>query len=335
MKAVWLTAPGGIEHLQITQVPKPELSHPEQIRVRLYAAGINPVDYKMRQKGGFFPDRLPIILGCDGAGVVEALGEEVTRFKVGDEVYFFNGGIGTQESGNYAEYTTIHQDYAALKPKNLSFVEAAAVPLAWITAWESLIDRVQLQSHQTVLIHAAAGGVGHLAMQLAKKLGARVAVTVSGKEKTEFVKSLGAELCIDYRTTDFVQATLEWTQGKGAEVVFDTIGGEITCRSIAATRVYGKLVTILDLGCDDNAFKLARLRNLHLIQELMLTPQYLNMHEARVAQRNMLEKASDMFETGHLKIQVSHVFPLSEVAHAHELIEGGHTFGKMVLQIVE
>ena len=334
MKAILLTAPGGVENLKMAQVAQPELVHPEHILVRLHAAGINPVDYKMRQRGGFFPDRLPIILGCDGAGIVEALGQQVKRFQVGDEVYFFNGGIGTQEQGNYAEYTTIHQDYAARKPKNLSFVDSAAVPLAWITAWESLMDHAQLQSNQKVLIHAAAGGVGHLAVQLAKKLGAKIAVTVKGKEKTEFVRSLGAELCIDYSTTDFVQATLEWTQGKGVDVVFDTIGGNICCRSVAATRVYGKLVTILDLDCDSSTLKLARLRNIHLIQELMLSPQYLTMHEARIAQRKMLEKATDMFEANHLTVRVSKVFSLEEVAQAHELIEGGHTFGKMVFQMV-
>ena len=140
MKAVLLTGAGGIDKLELTEVPDPILDDPELILIRLHAAGINPVDYKLRRVGGFYPDRLPLILGCDGAGVVEAVGDAVTRFKVGDEVYFMNGGMGGDDQGNYAELTTIHQDYAALKPKSLSMVEAATVPLVWLTAWEANVD---------------------------------------------------------------------------------------------------------------------------------------------------------------------------------------------------
>jgi len=333
MKAVLLTAPGGVDKLTIAEVALPELPGPEYVRVRLAAAGINPVDYKMRQRGGFFPDRLPIILGCDGAGVVEAVGSGVSRFKIGDEIYFFNGGIGGKEPGNYAQYTVVHQDYAARKPRGLSLVAAAALPLAWITAWESLVDRAQLQAGQTILIHAAVGGVGHLAVQLAKKIGARVAVTVSNSEKAELAKALGADLGIDYTKTDFAQSVLNWTGGSGVDVTFDTVGGEVACHSINATRVYGRLVTILDLGCQSDALKLARLRNLSLIQELMLTPQHLGLHEARVAQRRMLEEATQMLELGQLQVNVSKVLPLREFAQAHQLIEEGHTVGKIVLQI--
>lgn len=336
MKAVLLTAPGGVECLKMTEVNIPQLSDPQAIRVRLHAAGINPVDYKMRQAGTLFPEKLPAILGCDGAGVIDAVGSAVTRFKVGDEVYFFNGGIGGKETGNYAEYTTIHQDYAALKPKNLTMVEAAAIPLVWITAWEGLVDRAQLQAHQTVLIHAGAGGVGHLAIQLAKKLGARVAVTISSQDKADFAKSLGADYCINYTQTDFVQVALEWTNGRGVDVVYDTVGGDLCCRSIPALRVYGKLVTILDLtACTGDALKLARQRNLHLIQELMLTPLLLGMHEARLAQRRMLEEATQMIEAGQLRVKVGQVLPLTEFAEAHRLIEGGHTSGKIVLRNID
>ncbi len=332
MKAVLLTAAGDTEVLKITEVDIPELSNPEFIRVRLHAAGINPVDAKMRERGGIAPDNLPKILGCDGAGVVDAVGDAVTRFKVGDEVYFFNGGIGTQEQGNYAEYTTIHQDYAALKPKSLSMAEAAALPLAWITAWESLVDRANLQANQTVLIHAGAGGVGHLAIQLAKSLGARIVTTVS-KEKADFAQSLGADYCIDYTQTDFVQATLDWTKGAGADVVFDTVGGNIFCRSISATKIYGKVVTILEPPCDSNAIKTAKSRNLNLIYELMLTPMLQGIHEARIAQRKMVEEASRLIGEGKLQVKVSQVLPLAQVAEAHRLIETGQTTGKIVLSI--
>ncbi len=333
MKAVLLTAAGGAYALQIADVDTPNLSHPEFIRVRLHAASINPVDAKMRSRGGVAPNKLPIILGCDGAGVVDAIGEAVTRFKVGDEVYFFNGGIGTAEQGNYAEYTTLHQDYAALKPKSLSMAEAAALPLAWITAWESLVDRAQLQANQTVLIHAGTGGVGHVAVQLAKSIGARIAVTVGNQEKADFAQSLGAECCINYTETDFVQAVLDWTDGAGVDVVLDTVGGDTFCCSISCTRIYGKIVTLLESTCDSNTIKTAKLRNLSLIYELMLTPMLQGMHEARVAQRKMLEEATLMVRDNKLRPTVSRVLPLTHVAEMHQLIEAGNTRGKMVLSI--
>jgi len=335
MKAVLLTAAGGSENLTLSEVDTPTISQPDFIRVRLYAAGINPVDYKMRHRGGLAPDKLPIILGCEGAGVVDALGENVTRFKVGDEVYFFNGGIGTQEQGNYAEYTTIHQDFAAPKSSKLSMSEAAALPLAWITAYEALVDRAQLQANQTVLIHAGAGGVGHLAIQLAKTLGARVATTVSDPDKAVFVRDLGAEYTINYKQTDFVQMTLNWTENQGADVVFDTVGGETFCRCMAATRIYGKVVTLLEQVCDQEAIKLAKLRNLSLIYELMLTPMIQKMHETRIAQRKMLEEATRLIEQGQLQVKVSETLPLEQAAKAHQLIETGHTTGKIVLTLGE
>jgi NADPH:quinone reductase len=334
MKAILLNTAGGSEALKMTEIEVPELSDSHFIRIRLHAAGINPVDFKMRNKGGMAPDNLPIILGCDGAGVVEAIGEAVTRFKVGDEVYFFNGGIGTKEQGNYAEYTTVHEEYVALKPKKVSMQEAAALPLAWLTAWESLIDRAQLQAHQTVLIHAGAGGVGHLAVQLAKSKGARIAVTISSPEKAQFAESLGADYCIDYTQTDFVQATLDWTNGEGVDVVFDTVGGDIFCRSLSCLRIYGKIVTLLEPPCENSAIKLAKFRNLSLIYELMLTPMIEKMHETRIAQREMIEEASRLIEEEALQIKVTQSFPLSEVGEAHKLIETGHISGKIVLTMV-
>lgn len=333
MKAVLLTAAGGPEMLRVKDVPVPELPGPEYLRVRLRAAGVNPVDYKLRLKGGYHPERLPVILGCDGAGVVDKIGNQVNRFKPGDEVFFFNGGIGGPEPGNYAEYTVVHQDYAARKPANLSMEEAAAVPLAWITAWESLIDRARLRAGQSALIHAGAGGVGHLALQLAKSLGARVAVTVSGADKAALARRLGAEVCIDYREQDFVQAILDWTQGQGVDVVLDTVGSETFCRSFGATKIYGQIVTLLECPCDAAAVKLAKLRNLSLSYELMLTPMYLGMHGARVAQRHMLEEAARKLAQGEIRVEVSRVLALEQAAEAQRLVEAGHTVGKIVLSI--
>ncbi|MDP2784170.1 MAG: zinc-dependent alcohol dehydrogenase family protein [Sulfurimicrobium sp.] len=329
MKAILMTGAGGPEVLQLADVPMPELPSPSHIRVKLRAAGVNPVDTKLR-KGGV--PALPAILGCDGAGVVESVGAAVTRFKPGDEVFFFHGGIGG-EPGNYAEYTVIHADYAAARPAGLAMNEAAALPLVWITAWESLLDRAQLKAGETVLIHAAAGGVGHVAVQLAKHLGARVAVTVSGPDKAAFVRQLGADKIIDYRTEDFVAAAQDWTGGQGVDVVFDTVGGDTFCRSFAAARVYGRVVTLLQTACEAADMKTARSRNQSIHYELMLTPMQLGMHEVRVKQREMLEAASALIEAGKLKVTVSRTLPLEQATEAHRLIEAGHVSGKVVLEI--
>ena len=332
MKAILMTAPGEPEVLQLSELPTPALPGANHLRVQLKAAGINPIDTKIRKTAMFHPDKLPAILGCDGAGIVEAVGDAVTRFKVGDEVYFCNGGLG-DEPGNYAQYTTIHEEYAALKPKTLSMADAAAVPLALITAWESLIDRTGLSKGQTVLIHAAAGGVGHIAVQLAKELGARIAATVSNDNKAVFAKTLGADLVINYTREDVTQAVLDWTNGQGVDVVFDTVGGDTFCKSFAAAKVYGKIVTLLQPACDADHLKVARLRNQSIIYELMLTPSLLNMHEARCAQRRILEAGAGLIDAGKLSIKTSSTFPLNQAAAAHHQIETGHTTGKIVLLI--
>jgi NADPH:quinone reductase len=334
MKAVLLNKAGGSNMLELTDVPMPELSDPEFIRVRLHAAGINPVDFKMRNAGTFFPDKLPAILGCDGVGTVEAIGNRVTRFEVDDEVYFFNGGIGGPEQGNYAEYTIIHQEYAARKPANLSMTDAAAVPLVWITAYEALVDRADLQKNQTVLIHAGAGGVGHIAIQIAKSLGARIATTVSNKEKTRLVEALGAEYAINYHETDFVESALAWTNGKGVDVVFDTVGKDTFCHSFGAAMVYGKVVTLLEGICGVEAINVAKLRNLSIFYELMLTPMHLGMHENRIAQRRILEEATRQIEAGEVSVKVTKTFPMEKTAQAHQLIEKGHMTGKIVLAVL-
>jgi NADPH2:quinone reductase len=290
------------------------------------------VDTKLRKNGTYCPDRLPTILGCDGAGVVESAGAAVTRFKPGDEVYFCHGGIGG-DPGNYAEYAVVHEDFAAAKPRNLSFIQAAAVPLVLITAWESLFERAALQSGQTVLIHAAAGGVGHVAVQLARHAGARVAATVSSDEKAQLVQRLGAELAIGYTRADFAQAALDWTGGKGVDAVFDTVGSATFCRSFAAAKVYGKVVTLLQSDCAAADIKLARARNQSIHYELMLTPMLLGLHEECVRQRKILEAGAKMIEGGQLEVLVSQILPLEQAVEAHRLIEAGHMTGKVVLEI--
>ncbi len=332
MKAILATAAGNPDVLQLREVPKPDLPSPHHVRVKLAAAGINPLDTKLRTKPVYYPDKLPAILGCDGAGIVEEAGSDVTRFKTGDAVYFCNGGLG-DEPGCYAEYTTLHEDYCAAKPANLSLQESAALPLVLITAWEALVERVKLQAGQTILIHAAAGGVGHIAVQLAHHLGARIAVTVSDARKAGLMHGLGAEKIIHYHEQDFVQESLNWTNGLGADVVFDTVGGDIFLRSLNAARVGGKIVSLLATPLQLADVQLARLRNLSLCYELMLTPQVMKLHDERVRQRKILEQGARLVEAGKIGVLVNRILPLEDAAQAHRLIERGGTIGKIVLTL--
>ncbi len=334
MKAVMLSAAGGTDMFQLTEVPDPVLDDPQHVLVRLYAAGLNPVDYKLRRVGGFYPDRLPLILGCDGAGVVEAIGEAVTKFKAGDEVFFFNGGMGGDDQGNYAELTSIHQDYLAAKPKSLSMVEAASVPLVWLTAWEALFDRYSLQAGESILIHGGAGGVGYIAIQIAKYAGATVFTTISSPEKAEFAKSLGADHCINYKEENFVEAVLNLSAGKGVDVVFDVVGGQVFADSFPATKIYGHVVTLDEINFSKDEVKAAKLRNLSLSYELMLTPMHFKMHAARVRQTDMLNEAARLIDARQIKVFVSNVFSLEEVDQAHNIVEGGHSTGKTVIKIL-
>ena len=332
MKAILMTAAGGVDVLQLADIDQPELPSPNHMRVKLSAAGINPLDTKLRKSPAFYPDNLPCVLGCDGAGIVEAVGENVNRFEPGDEVYFFNGGLGN-EPGNYAEYTVVHQDFAAFTPRHATMEESAALPLALISAWESLLDRGNLLEGQSVLIHGAAGGVGHLAVQIAKQAGATVLATVGSREKAAWVTALGADRVFVYSDVDFATAVLDWTKGRGVDLVFDTVGGDTFCRSFACTKVYGRIVSLLQWNCSSDAMKLARTRNLSLAHELMLTPTLLNMHDQRVHQRRILEEGARLIEADKLKIKVSRVLPLEQAAQAHTMIEEGHTVGKIVLKI--
>ena len=334
MKAILMTAAGNPEVLQLREIAKPGLPSPHHLRVKLAAAGINPLDTKLRAKPVYYPDKLPAILGCDGAGIVEETGSAVTRFKTGDAVYFCNGGLGN-EPGCYAEYTTLHEDYCAAKPANISLQESAALPLALITAWEALIERVNLQAGQTILIHAAAGGVGHIAVQLAHHLGARIAVTVSDARKAGLVHGLGAEKIIPYHEQDFVRESLNWTDGQGVDIVFDTVGGDTFLRSLNAARIGGKIVSLLSTPLQLADTQLARLRNLSLCYELMLTPQVMQLHDQRVRQRKILELGAQLIEAGRLGVLVNKTLPLEEAAQAHRLIEQGGAIGKIVLTMDE
>ncbi|NWF59899.1 MAG: zinc-dependent alcohol dehydrogenase family protein [Fischerella sp.] len=334
MKAVLMTAAGNPDVLQVQDVPNPGVPIGEtELLVRLKAAGVNPIDTKLRKRGTFYPDRMPAILGCDGAGVVEAVGAAVQKFHVGDEVYFCNGGLGAHQ-GNYAEYTTVDERFVARKPRSVSFAEAAAAPLVLITAWEALYERGRLEPGESVLIHAGAGGVGHVAIQLAKLKGANVCTTVSSQDKANFVKQLGADYPILYKQTDFVQAVLDWTGGEGVDLAFDTVGGETFHKTFPGVRVYGDIVTILEPDAN-TVWKAARNRNLRIGLELMLTPMLQGMVEAQQHQAEILAECAKYIDAGKLKIHVSHQFLLAEAAKAHQLLESGSMMGKIVLLIGE
>jgi len=331
MRAVIMNHTGQPEVLTVTEVDKPACAGNE-VLIKIMAAGINPLDTKLRSNG-LLCGSVPAILGCDGAGVVEAIGADVTRFEPGDAVYYCYGGLG-QSAGNYAEYIAVPEAFLAAKPDCLDFIDAAAAPLVLITAWESLFDRARIQSGQFVYIAAGAGGVGHIAIQLAKLAGCNVATTVSSKEKAEFVTALGADLVINYRQQDVADALLEWTDGRGVDVAFDTIGGEAFHPLINATRIYGDIVSILQLP-DDCDWKTLRIRNIRVAQELMLTPMLTGLTEAAEHHGDILEQCAQFFDERKLSIFVSDTLPLEQAAEAHRQIEAGSMNGKIVLTVDE
>lgn len=328
-----MTKPGDVNVLQLTEVAMPEITSPTEILVELKAVGVNPIDTKIRSRGTFFPDNPSPILGCDGAGVVVGIGKDVTKFQCGDEVYFCFGGLGKVNTGNYAQYTIVEQDYVAKKPRSLSFAEASCAPLVLITAWESLYDRVNLQSNDTILIHAGAGGVGHVAIQLAKLRGAKVATTVGSVGKEAFVKKLGADFPILYKQKNFITEIMDWTSGKGVDIGFDTVGGKTFFDTCQAVKIYGDVVTILEPDCSIEPLKTARNRNLRISLELMLTPALMNLSDYLKHQCQILEKCAQWFDEGKLSIHLEKTFPLSEASLAHEMLEKGSVTGKIALII--
>jgi NADPH:quinone reductase-like Zn-dependent oxidoreductase len=312
MKAAVIETYGAPEVLQVQDVPRPEPADGE-VRVRVLAASVNPVDTKTRSGkslAGQYGAR-PVILGWDVSGVVDALGSGVSELAVGDEVY---GMIRFPEEGKaYAEYATTPASHVARKPKNLSHVEAAAVPLAALTAWQALFEAGDLRPGQRVLIHAAAGGVGHFAVQLAHWKGAVVAGTASAA-KADFVRGLGADEVIDYNAKPFEE------QVAPVDVVLDSLGGETQQRSLKVLKKGGRLVTILALEVDE---KQAAEHGIQASRTLVRP------------EANQLAELAKLIESGALKPHVSATFPLAEAAEAHRLSETGRTQGKIVLVVGE
>ena len=333
MEAILITTPGNPDVLQLNSIPEPQIQQTQEILIRLKAAGVNPIDTKLRRRGTFYPEEMPAILGCDGAGIVEEIGTGVTKFKPGDEVYFCAGGLGKQGTGNYAQFAVVDENFVAAKPKSISFAEAAAAPLVLITAWESIYDRGRLESEQTALIHAGAGGVGHVAIQLAKIRGAKVATTVSTQDKARLARQLGADYPILYKDTNFVEAILNWTDGKGVDLAFDTVGGQNFYDTFGAVKVYGDIVTILAPGTENMNWKVARNRNLRISLELMLTPALQGLYASQKYHGEILNQCATWIDEGKLTIHLSQTFPLAQAAIAHQALENGTILGKTALVI--
>jgi len=329
MKAVYFDKGGSADVLQYGDIPMPGNCGKNQVLVCIKAIGINPIDCKIRTSPERFPVTFPVIPGCDGAGIVETTGSQVKNFKPGDEVYFSQPGFHNRQ-GTYAEYALVDAGLLALKPRALSFEQAAAAPLVFITAWEALHDRARISNGQTVLIHAGAGGVGHAAIQLAKQAGAKVITTVSSEEKAKFAKRLGADLIIHYCTQDVVAEVLRWTDGNGVDIAFDTVGSEVLQSCFHCIKPYGDVVTILQ-STPDTDWDEARKRNVRFSLELMLTPVLLELEYAKQHQAEILRRCAALFNENKITVEIARTFALQDAATAQRFLEQNHPAGKLVL----
>jgi NADPH:quinone reductase-like Zn-dependent oxidoreductase len=312
MRAIAATSWGGPDVLEEVIVPRPEPG-PTEILVAVHAAGVNPTDWKARASGGFGLWGDPPILGYDVSGVVEAVGPGASLFEPGDEV--FGMPHFPKQAGAYAEYVTAPSRQFARKPAAIDHVQAAALPLVSLTARQALIEVARLQPGQRVLIHAAAGGLGHVAVQVAKAAGARVIGTASAA-KHAFLRSLGADELIDYRTVDFAEVT------RDVDVVLDTIGGDYAPRSLRTLREGGTLISIPGLGGVTPEL-VARARERRIRTGWTLVEP----------DRAGMLVVAELVEAGKLRAEIAEVFPLADVRRAHELGERGRTTGKIVLRV--
>jgi len=329
MHAMIMTEPGEPEVLRPASVPLAWPAGPDQVLVRLKAAGLNPADAYFRRFGPYCGDGKNCILGHDGAGVVEEVGAGVKAFKAGDPVCFYHGGIGATP-GTYAGYAVVPEALLVPKPDSVGFTEAAALPLVFITLWESLNERAGVKKGEFVLIHGGAGGTGHIGVQVARLLGGRVAATVSSGTKADFVTALGAERPILYREEDFVAAARAWTGGNGLDVALDNVGGEIMQRTYAAMAAYGRIVTLMGTPADtqgDDAYN----GNLTIHNVMMLTPMWRGLQARLREQAGMVRQGIAWLAEGRLKVHVGKTFPLGEAAAAHRFLESGGVTGKLVL----
>ena len=307
MKAVRAHEYGGPGVLQYEEAPQPQPAA-DEILVRVVAAGVNPVDAKVR--AGLFKQpgaKLPLIPGYDISGVVEKKGAKVTKFEVGNEVYAY---LSLGRAGAYAEYAIAKENEAAHMPKTLIHEEAAAVPLAALTAWQALLETAKLRDGQTVLIHGGSGGVGSFAVQIAKARGAKVSATAS-EANQQFLKELGADVTIDYRAQKFEEVA------KNVDVVLDTVAGETLKRSYGVVKKGGFIVSILDQP-EKAELNKRGIRG----TAILVRPS-----------GDQLAEIAQLIDAKKVKPIVSQTFPLAGATKAHVAIETGHTRGKIVLKV--
>ncbi|MBS2548497.1 NADP-dependent oxidoreductase [Catenulispora sp. NL8] len=317
MRAVVQDSFGGPEVLRVESVPRPE-PLPTEVLVRVHAAGINPVDWKTRGGTGMAGvlGAPPFVLGWDVSGVVEAVGFGVTTLRVGDEVY----GMPwfPRAAGGYGEYVTAPARQFARKPAAASHEQAAAVPLAALTAWQALVDTADVRAGQRVLVHAAAGGVGHFAVQLAKHLGAHVIATASSA-RHEWLRELGADEAVDYREVRFEDVL------RDIDVVIDLVGDahdKTSLRSLEVLRPGGLLVAI-PAGVSPELAEAAAERGVR-VTPFLVEPD-----------GPALARIAELIDAGQVVVEVAAVFPLEQAAQAHIQGEGGRTRGKLVLRVAE
>lgn len=320
MKAMVLTSFGGPEAFELIDVPKP-VPNAGQVLVRVHATSINPLDYQVRR--GDYSDYVPLpaITGHDVSGVVEDVGPGVTAFVAGDEVWYtpqiFDG------QGSYAEYHVASASIVGKKPASLTHLEAASLSLAGGTALEALDVRAGLRVGESVLIHGGAGGVGHLAIQLAKALGAKVFTTVR-KTNFDFARRMGADVLIDYENEDYIDVILRETEGRGVDVIFDTIGGDTLSRSPDALAQLGRIVSIVDTAQPQN-----------LMQAWGKNASY---HFVFTRQnRGKLDELNTLVERGQLRPNLGAVYALADISTAHAQLESPNNGvqGKVAIAVLE
>lgn len=313
MKAIMLNEAGGTEQLIYKELPIPAIQENE-VLVQVKAISINPVDVKTRSGKGFYgriKDENPLILGWDISGVVTETGRNVSTFKKGDEVF---GMVNFPGHGKaYAEYVSAPDIHLALKPENISHEEAAASTLVALTAWQALATNAKIKSGDRVLIHAASGGVGHFAVQIAKHFGAYVVGTSSAKNK-DFVLSLGADEHIDYQAQPFEHAV------SNIDMVLDAIGGEYIDRSLAVIKQGGTLISI-PTGLNETVTEKAKAKKIN---------SYFILVQSSGSD---MQQIAGLLEKGLVKPHISATYPFEEMANAHQQIESGRTVGKIVITL--
>lgn len=314
--------------LRLVSIPRP-VPGPGQVLVRIKASGVNPLDGKIRSgQAAHARQPLPAVLGMDLAGTIEALGEGVSGWLPGDEVYAMATGIGGAQ-GSLAQFAVVDARLLAHKPGNLSMRETAGLPLVLITAWEGLVDRARVRAGQKVLIHGGAGGVGHVAVQIARAFGAEVFATGSAGQQA-IIESFGATF-IDYRKSSVEDYVAEHTGGEGFDIVYDTVGGETLDASFKAARVYeGHVLSCLGWGQHSLAplsFRAATYSGVFTLLPLLTGKG--GEHHGQI-----LRDAAKLIEAGKLKPLLDpRQFTLQTAEAAHELLAGGAAQGRLVIEI--